>query len=208
MWNKITVEQYQAIHAINNEDGDDIDKLLRIVSILYNKTEKEVNDLPVTTFHKITAEIAALFSAGLPERKTRKRLRIGGRRYMMQYNVGKISYGQWCEIQHFLKGDLIENLHLLAASIAAPMKWGLLTGKNDSRNHEKVSTDFLQANFLDTYSSVVFFCASLTGLKNPIPDSSTRKQSRMIKVTEKEIETWLIEQGLMSGTDGYTAQPK
>lgn len=159
MWQSITVEQYQQIHAVQKEKGDDGEKLLQIICILNNLTDEEAQDLPIKTYHNLTATALQLFERK-PEEKYHKRIRIGRKVYKMAASPNKLRYGQYIEVQHFLKGGIIENLHFLAASIASPVRFGFAF-KNDSSRHEIVANEFLQANFLKTYESILFFCAAL-----------------------------------------------
>lgn len=205
MWHKITVEQYQQIYQVYKEPIEEIDKIIHIISILYNKSEHEVNNLPVTTFHKLTAEINQTFSPELKTTIAYKYIKANGHRYKLSYEVGNLRFGQWAELQHFLKGNLIENLHKLAASIAAPMRFGIIAGKNDSEQHEKVANDFLQANFLKTYSSVVFFCHKWTGSKIDTKDYLEKKMEKTWEeMTIQEKEEQMHQMFLMTGMAGYS----
>jgi hypothetical protein len=164
MWHKITVEQYQQIYQVHQEEIEDIDKMIRIIGILYDMSESQVNDLPVPQFHKLTAEITQTFKEPLGEGVASKRIKAVGRTYQICYKPGKLRYGQWVELMHFMKGGIIPNLHLLAASVANPVRFGIVR-PNKSETHGKRAEDFLQANFLETYNSVVFFYQCLIGLK-------------------------------------------
>jgi hypothetical protein len=203
MWHKITVEQYQQIARVQAEPLEDMDKLIAVIGIIYDKTESQVNDLPVPLFHRLTAEVNELFSKGLQTNIPGKYIKANGHKYRMIYKAAKITYGQWTEIMHFLNGDLIQNLHLLAASIAGPVKYGI-THKNNSDQHEAVATDFLQANFAQTYNAVVFFCLTLTNLEKAMPDF-LESPSQMIQDLRKQLNPE-NQTDSQKDTDGYTVQ--
>jgi hypothetical protein len=177
-WRDITVEQYQLINGINNEkirrdqskEDNDLEKMIRIIALLFNKTETEVNNLPVDHFHRLTAHITNLFTYDF-KGKERHTIIANGKRYAFDYEIGQMRHAQYVEAMSFLKdGKIIENLHLIAASITCPMTWYFKRGVNDSSTHAERANDFLQANFQDTYNSVVFFCALLNKLNTSYRD--------------------------------------
>lgn len=173
MWHKITVEQYQQVYELSKAGLDDVDKLLQVIGILYNLTEAQVNDLPVKVYHRLIEDIQQTFTSFPGSGPHKAKIKAGGKTYQLSYQVEKMRYGQWVEVQHFLEQGIIEHLHLIAASIASPVRFGCIKGKNDSKTHDKRADDFLQANFKDLYNSVVFFCSASKGLRNLIQASLT-----------------------------------
>lgn len=164
-WNEVTVEQYQKITAIQaataapgqSPEDLEIEKTIRIISTLYKIPEEQVSQLPVDKFHRYVVDLNNLFLS-TKEGEHKKMIRANGKRYAFTYNIGEFRMAQYVEAQEFLKRGLIENLHLIAASISQPVTWYFKTKPNDSLNHEKVSEDFKKAPFMDVYNSVVFFC--------------------------------------------------
>lgn len=205
MWHRITVEQYQQIALIQANRMEEVDKLVQIVCILYNMTESQVNDLPLTRYQELVRKAGETFS-NVPEVKAARTIKTGKRRYFMQYDCQKLRYGQWVELQHFLKGDFIQNLHLIAASIAQPVRFGV-RGKNKSEQHEQRANDFLQANYRDLYASMVFFWNVLTVSEDSIEiysnSTKTRKILTVPRISRKEERA----QDLMSVSGGSIPQP-
>lgn len=160
-WDKITVEQYQLIHSVVHQDLDDVDKSIRIIGVVYNLTEDQISKLPYDLFLKRVDEVVKLFS--IPKQGRAKRSIVAnGKRYAFDYNIGKQRFAQYMESQHFLKSGLVENLHLIMASIARPVTFRIFKGKNKSEDHEQVAADLQKANFLELYHSAVFFCSVLS----------------------------------------------
>lgn len=161
-WKNITVEQYQLIHSVIKQNINEIDKTIRIIGIIYNLTEDQIYKLPYDTFLKYTDEVTHLFTIPKGEERAKRSVVAGGKRYAFDYNIGKHRFAQYIEAQHFLQGGIVENLHLIAASITRPVYCRVIRGKNDSAKHEERANDFLKANFLEVYYSVVFFCSVLS----------------------------------------------
>lgn len=160
MWKRITVEQYQQLDAINGQDLDDLDKVIAMVSVVFNKPEEDVLELYPKQFNALAVQIGTMFTA-IPNRAAKRIIQANGKRYAIDYNIGQYRLAQYVEAQHFLKAGLIPNLHLIAASLSSPYTI-FRKGKNDSENHAEIAENFKQANFLDTYTAVVFFCQHLT----------------------------------------------
>lgn len=161
MWDKIIVEQYQQITAINKQEMAEDEKIVQVIQILFNLTEAQVNDLPLSTFQQYATQAGIAFQTLRPG-QWKKTIKANGKRYRLQYDPATLRFGQYIELQHFLKGGLVENLHLLAASIARPVQFRFFTMPNRSEQHAQVADDFLTANFLDLFSCLVFFSRRMT----------------------------------------------
>lgn len=201
MWRKISVEQYQQIQKINASPLEDMDKTIQIIMVLFDLSEQGVDELPVKKFQDLTLQLAQTFSAPLKQAIPKKSIRAGKTKYRLQYEARKITYGQWTDVHHFSEGNIIENLHHLAAIIAKPA--GLFKSK---ASHEKIAEDFLHANFMDTYNAVVFFCLTSCALEKDINLFSV-KPSKILQKLKRELQSATVQQDLPIGTDGYIQQP-
>lgn len=169
----LTVGQYQQLYSINCSDLDKTDKAIQSVSVVTGKTERQIEDMPVHEFNQISAAILALLSLSKLKTEPSNFLTSGKRVYQIQYILPKLRSGQYIELQHWMNGNLIDNLHLILASIANPCRkflWLKLPGKNDSKNHARVAEDMQNVKFGEAYGCVVFFCKlfsdSIKGLED------------------------------------------
>jgi len=158
-WNNISVWQYQNIvKTLANKDEDDIDKSYKLIGIVYNMTENQVDSLTQAEYKAKLKECDFLNS--LPEGKPVKVIKVNGRRYRLIYDVTRMPFGRYVESKAFV-GDIYGNLHKLGATMVMPQKknWlGLwVDDKYDASMHEDYAEDILQANFQDVYFSLVFF---------------------------------------------------
>jgi len=152
---KLTVGEYQALYSIHTSKDEEIDKAVASVSILTGKTRWEVEEMDFKEFTHLTKELNILFDAFVSG-KPKTKLKINKIVYSVCLNPRKLSAGQYIDLQHFLKGNLIDNLHKIMACLVVPKKrFGV--GKYDGENHELISTGIQDLNFTDIHSTCVFF---------------------------------------------------
>lgn len=152
----LTVDEYQLLYSIHKADGDDDDKSIQIVSIITGKTRIEVEEMPLVDFRDKKREISVIFSGPAEPAKPKAKIKIYGKTYRVCLNPRKITAGQYIDLQHFLKGNMIENLHKIMACLVVPYKfWG--NGKYDGANHEMIAEGLLNCKFSDIHGTCVFF---------------------------------------------------
>jgi len=158
-WNDITVWQYQNIvKALSDKSLDDIDKSFKLIGLVYNMTDNQVDSLLQEDYKAKIKELE--FLNQLPEGKPIKIIKVNGKRYRPIYNITKMPFGRYVETKAFV-GDIYANLHKLGATMVMPQKrnwygrW--VDDKYDAGMHEDYAEDMLAANFTDVYFSLVFF---------------------------------------------------
>ena len=157
-WNNISVWQYQNIVKTLANKEDEIEKSYKLIGIVYNMTENQVDSLTQAEYKAKLNELDFLNT--MPEGKPIKVLKVNGKRYRLIYDVTRMPFGRYVESKAFV-GDIYGNLHKLGATMVMPQKrnWlGLwVDDKYDASMHEDYAEDILQANFQDVYFSLVFF---------------------------------------------------
>ena len=158
-WSDITVWQYQNIvKALSDKGLDDIDKSFKLIALVYNMTDNQVDSLLQEDYKAKIKDLE--FLNQLPEGKPVKIIKVNGKRYRPIYNITKMPFGRYVETKAFV-GDIYANLHKLGATMVMPQKrtwygrW--VDDKYDAGMHEDYAEDILAANFTDVYFSLVFF---------------------------------------------------
>ena len=158
-WNNISVWQYQNIvKTLANKQDDEIEKSFKLIGIVYNMTENQVDSLTQAEYKAKLKECDFLNS--MPEGKPVKVIKVNGKRYRLIYDVTRMPFGRYVETKAFV-GDIYANLHKLGATMVMPQKrtwygrW--VDDKYDAGMHEDYAEDILAANFTDVYFSLVFF---------------------------------------------------
>jgi hypothetical protein len=143
---------YQYINAINQSDMTNIDKLLQTVSVLTGKTVKQLDILGqskrgVARFNQLTIEVKKRFEellkSGDPVTKVKK--------YKFNFDIERLTFGQYIEIQHFVKQGQIEAIHLIAASMC----------ENEDASHQQRAAGILQLPFLPIFWNVAHMTEKL-----------------------------------------------
>ncbi len=202
-WQTITVQQFQDVYRLSLSPStgsglDEMQKLERIIAILYNKSEKEVEEMTMTEFTTCAKECAFIMELEKIPGKRVKYIRCGKRKYGIQYNPAKLRHRQYVEILHF--GDKpIENMHLIMASLVQPVKFGFWK-KNEAAMHEQVAADMLNAPLINVYHATVFFCKLYVNLITDIKDYLVAEMMKNGKMEKKEAEALVdISRNAMAG---------
>jgi len=160
-WNELTVWQYQQIYPIVTKPQSDwttLDIESKLVGIIYNLTDTQVDNLSVMQFNNLKSKL--VFLKDKIEGEPAKFVEINGTRYRFIYDVFEIKAARYIESKVFSK-DLIGNLHKIAASMVVPQrknwlgKW--VDQEYDAANHSLYANDMLEAKFVNVYNSIVFF---------------------------------------------------
>jgi hypothetical protein len=160
-WNELTVWQYQQIYPIvtkPEKDWTNLDVESKLVGIIYNLTDTQVDSLTIQQFNNLRATLN--FLDDKIEGKAVKYTQVNGKRYRFVYDVQQMKAARYIESKVF-STDLIGNLHKLAASMVVPQKktwygkW--VDDTYDAAKHSEYAADLQASNFVHIYHSVVFF---------------------------------------------------
>lgn len=163
-WSTITVKQFQEVLKISNTEGlDETDRAGKVVSILYEMTPEQIDDISVFEFNRMAKRCSEVMDSQIPGKPVRT-VKPGRQRYKINYKVTDMKYGQYAEINHFCKNH-IENLHFIMASIVTPVNW---FGRAQEKNHKEVAEEMLNARLIDVYHTGVFFCKLFVSLMQNI----------------------------------------
>lgn len=197
----LTVGQYQELYSIHTSQDDDIDKVIASVAILTGKPRWEVEEMSLKAFTESSRDITALFLNPQIKEKVVKSVRVNGKKYAVILNARKLSYGQYVDIQHFLKGNMIDNLHKLMACLLVPVKYGFLKGKYDGENHEKIAEGIRALKFYEVHSTCIFFSKLWNLSIKAIQEYLTKELTKAMKT--KNLPEIITTTDLQRLLDGY-----
>ena len=205
MWKKLNVWQYQQIYNVYNSKDTYLTEIeidSKLVSIVNNLTETQVDSLNIREFRKLRKSI--LFLTKPIEGKPVKYIPISKtKRYKINYDISKMPFARYIESKVFSE-DLYNNLHKLAATMVIPQKRILgfwFNQKYDASKHQEYSDDMLTARFIDVYHSLVFFYQVY---RNWIEISQDYMVSKMIQAGMTQDKAIEAVQNLCSILDGST----
>ena len=156
-WEDINLFQYQRLLPILQE-SENIEQYSKIIGVLYNKTDNEVNSLSISEYLDLKAKVNLLLNTDIKGQPV-KYIKLKGRRYKCIYDIRNLPAARYIETKVFSE-DFIGNIHKIAASMVMPMKktiFGWKVDKYDASKHEVYAQDMLEARFVDVYHSAVFF---------------------------------------------------
>ena len=160
-WQDINLFQYQRLLPILQE-SENIEQYSKIIGVLYNMTDNEVNSLSVDQYLDYKAKVNILLNTDIKGNPV-KFIKLKGKRYKCIYNIKNLPAARYIESKVF-SDDFIGNLHKVAATMVLPMKrniFGWKLAKYDASKHEEYAQDMLEARFVDVYHSAVFFLSVL-----------------------------------------------
>lgn len=150
-WN-ITVEQFQealpyykkAIEAKETEEA--LNQWSIVIAIITGTTMEAVQDLPID---KLKAQIKDIEWLGtLPSDSPKFKLEIDGVKYKAPKLESEFNASRYIEYKTFLQGGVIENLHLILATIYRP---------ESDQSHKERAEIFKKAIIGEVYGMVFFW---------------------------------------------------
>ena len=203
----LTVGQYQDLYKIHTSQDDDIDKAIASVSILTGLPRWDVEELPMPEFTAMSREISVLFSNPVVKEKVVKSVKVNGKKYSVILDPKKLCAGQYIDLQHFLKQNMVENIHKLMACIIVPAKrwpWDDKP-KYDGENHEKIAEGIQNLSYIEIYSTCLFFSKLWNSSIKAIGTYLIREMNKEMKrknqnpiVTEMDLWNYLAGSTMLS----------
>lgn len=132
-WNKITLSKFRQLDEINTRDLPEIDKALFSTCVLFDKTEYELDNSNPVEVLRLTTKVSRLFAVPF---NPKVQNRIG--KYFINYDISKMTFGQYIELAFFLSHSQVQNAHYVLAT--AGRGW---FRKSKSKDHRKRADYFL-----------------------------------------------------------------
>jgi hypothetical protein len=154
---------------LNSVKGTDLEAKRQKLSILF-KVEREFFD------GMTSAQVIELYSdfekleAQPIKTVYKKRIKVGGRWFFIDYRLSQISSAQFIDITHFAKSNPLDNIHRIVASCIRPISWRFgKAGKYNGDEHDEISELLLnQIKIKDAYPIMLFFCTLSSKLSDNI----------------------------------------
>lgn len=158
-WNKIPLFIFQQIDKINARTIPDIDKTLFSICAVFKLTEHQLDNLGIKKANILGVKMAAIFNEPF---NPKKHNRIG--RYFINYDISKMTLGQYVELSFFLSNHL-QNAHYIMASVSN--KW---LRKNNSDEHRDKADYFLHQPISKIIGSLSGVMESFNAFNNEYKD--------------------------------------
>jgi hypothetical protein len=135
-WSNVSLYKYQQIEEINSRDLPDMDRVLFSVCEVFNRTENQLNNTDPGKVLLMTTRMQRIFETPFSAKSLTK---IG--RYVINYDVSKMTFGQYIELAFFLsdKTKVIARAHFIMATISNQRM-----RKHMASDHRKKANYFLR----------------------------------------------------------------
>jgi hypothetical protein len=185
MWDKLTVGQFITLYDIEvNANLNIIEKQQKMLAVIEGKNEREYDSYKYKDLIVEYAEKLSFFDK-MPEAKPVDFLQVGANRYKFCHELNEITAGQYIDILSF-SGEIMQ-LNKIAACFFLPMDGKRYKGYGVVP-HDVVADDLLEANFLEVYGCMLFFCQLFNELIATTITYSTQNK----KLAEKAAHLWRV----------------
>jgi hypothetical protein len=183
MWDKLTVGQFITLYDIEaSQNLNIIEKQQKMLAVIEGKNEREYDDYKYRDLIQEYGEKLSFFN-NIPESKPVDFLQVGDNRYKFCYELQEITAGQYIDILSF-SGEIMQ-LNKIAACFFLPMEGDKYKGYGVVP-HEVVADDLLEANFLQVYGCMLFFCQ----LFNELISSTITYSIQNKEMAQKAARLW------------------
>jgi hypothetical protein len=192
---KLTIDKFQKLQSIATLETDEFLKATRLVQVLLDKTEAEIDAMPIKKFAVLCQKLHNAFDIKVNEATMAKPKQIiycNNKVYHLNFDIKPpFNTGRYIEVLTFSKDDPIMNMHNILASICTPMRWSwrkfnYVKTEYDALKHEEYAEDMKQADFRHGYYAMVFFYSLLTNSTGGTMDSLIA-QMNLRKVNKKRV---------------------
>lgn len=132
-WKKITLGKYRQLDEINNREIPDIDRVLFSTCVVFDMTEYQLDNAEPKKVVKMMNRMRSVFETPINAKPFNK---IG--RYFINYDISKMTFGQYIELAFFLSNKPIQNAHFVMATISS--QW---LRKHTAIDHRKKANYYL-----------------------------------------------------------------
>lgn len=152
-WEKVTVGQFIEISQAKTKNLDEYELVIELLSILSGVDRPTLERVELATINKLYSVLSFMEDQNFPD-KLQDIIEINGTVYKCDFNIKKITAGQYIDLKHLIKDPkhIIDNLHLILAVFYIP------EGKKyNDKNIIEVADDFLNMPITVAYPAAVFF---------------------------------------------------
>lgn len=197
----LTLGDYQDICKIHNDETiDDLDKDIKVVSILTGKDEDTILDLPIVDYKKLTARLDFL-AKGIPDNgRVADSYIVGGYELIPVKDIRKVNTAQYIDFQTFHKVGMEEHFVEILSCLLVPK------GKKYNQDYDILDVQSAIREEMNVYDGVSLYGFFMMSCKESIKDMLTFSLQEAQKLTDQDKrETMVAEirrQMILLETDG------
>jgi hypothetical protein len=177
-WEHVTIGNLLKVIDTQSENLDDLEKQVKVLSILTGKDEDIIWDLPKYKFLELSERFK--FITDLPPEKKVSSFEAGGYTWIPQTDISKFTSGQYMDMTEYCKEPLKNSVKMLA-TISTPVKhYPLFIKTRPKMTFEEKAKILEKAKVCDVWPLSLFFCRVLIHLTNAMQDSLKEDIERLM----------------------------
>lgn len=146
-WSEVSLKQYIEIADINAIDMDELDKQVKILSILSNTPEDTICQMNLSDLKEAIRHCQFIYTPPLAGH-IKQYIKIGRHKFEVNTNLRKISGGEYIDYTNLIKdqSEVTRNLPRIIAIFLHPVNWfGFRKGKHTIESRNKTAK-LIEAN--------------------------------------------------------------
>jgi hypothetical protein len=182
----LTIGQFIKCKTISEFETDVLDKSIKMLAIVTNKTFDEIEAMPVdelTNALKQFNEIEKLTEST----KVRMKFKVKGKRFVCIWQTQKLGANQYIDATSFCKNekDIVNNIHNILASICVERTWYGKKLKYNPEKHKEIADLFYNhLKITQAYPILLFFCRYFKELHDNIQIYLEEEVQKAVKVAK------------------------
>jgi len=183
----LTIGQFIQCKTISDFETDTINKSIKMLAIVSNKTFDEIESMPIdelTSALNQFSEIESLTSTT----KLKMKFKVKGKRFECIWQTQKMGANQYIDATSFCKGekDIINNIHNIMASICVERTWYGKKLKYNPEKHKEIADLFYNdMKITQAYPIMLFFCKYFEELHNNILTYLEGESEKAMEIARK-----------------------
>jgi hypothetical protein len=154
-WNEISIDKFIKLQNIS-PDVDDVEKIIKIVSVLANISEDILNDIPVKEVHKL-GDIIQYLMYSMDEKNITFEKTINGKVYRLDKNIQDYSARQFIDLDFYLKEQSLNNLHKIMGILYRPIVNDKIIAYKNEEHLERAELFKTEMDIVTANSAFFFF---------------------------------------------------
>jgi len=183
----LTIGQFIQCKTISDFETDILDKSIKMLAIVTNKTFDEIESMPIeelTNALKEFNDIEKLTS----DTKLKLKFRVKWRRFECIWQTQKMGANQYIDATSFCKSekDIVNNIHNIMASICVERTWyGKKLKYNPDKHKEIADLFYKHMKITQSYPIMLFFCKYFKELADNIQTYLEEEVKKSVKVANE-----------------------
>jgi hypothetical protein len=191
--NKLTIGQFIQCKTISDFETDAINKSIKMLAIVSNKTFDEIESMPIEDLTRSLQEFSEIEKL-TSNTKVKIKFRVKWKRFECIWQTQKLGANQYIDATSFCKDekDIVNNIHNILASICVERTWYGKRLKYNPEKHKEVADLFYNhMKITQAYPIMLFFCKYFEELHNNIQiylEEELQKAVKLAKSNKQVVE--------------------